>query len=95
LRQAAPVKSPPGLIRYAGGFVVFHADRDVLPHLQRVVVERLAEMGLELHPKKALIPHNGQVGFNFLGFHIRQYPVGKYHHPHLSRQPGLQDYHQA
>src|SRR5437870_4239399 len=40
-------------------------------------------MGLELKPSKTRISHSlhevgGQVGFDFLGFHVRQYPVGKY-----------------
>lgn len=41
-------------------------------------------MGLELKPSKTrlahtLLEHEGQsAGFNFLGFNIRQYPVGKY-----------------
>jgi len=39
-------------------------------------------MGLELKPRKTrithtLIPYEGKVGFEFWGFSIRQYPVGK------------------
>ena len=94
LRQAAPAKAPPGVIRYADDFVVLHADLDVLLHLQGVAVEWLAEMGLELHPEKThishtLIPHKGQVGFDFLGFHIRQYSVGKYHTRTFRGAPGF------
>ena len=41
-------------------------------------------MGLELKPSKTKITHTlndheGSVGFDFLGFHIRQYRVGKTH----------------
>ena len=41
-------------------------------------------MGLALKPSKTrithtLFPHEGQVGFDFLGYEIRQYPVGKTH----------------
>ena len=42
-------------------------------------------MGLELKPEKTKLTHtlNGygseKPGFNFLGFNIRQYKVGKYH----------------
>ena len=41
-------------------------------------------MGLELKPSKTrithtLVPHEGQVGFDFLGYEVRQYPVGKTH----------------
>jgi RNA-directed DNA polymerase len=46
--------------------------------------EWLAEIGLRLKPSKTRIAHTlneheGQVGFDFLGFSIRQYPVGQYH----------------
>src|SRR5260370_32808506 len=41
-------------------------------------------MGLELKPSKTRLSHTlkdyqGNIGFNFLGFTIRQYPVGKTH----------------
>ncbi len=41
-------------------------------------------MGLELKPSKTKIthtlrPYQGTVGFEFLGFAIRQFPVGKTH----------------
>ena len=44
----------------------------------------LAGMSLDLEPSKTRIshtlkPYEGNVGFNFLGFNIRQYPVGKHH----------------
>ena len=40
------------------------------------------DIGLELKPSKTRISHTlneyeGNIGFNFLGFNIRQYPVGK------------------
>ncbi len=83
LLEAAPSKSPPGVIRYADDFVVLHADFGMLKHLQEVTTEWLASIGLELHPDKTRIthtlePYKGQVGFDFLGFHVRQYPVGKH-----------------
>jgi RNA-directed DNA polymerase len=42
----------------------------------------LKDMGLELKPSKTRISHTlseykGNIGFEFLGFNIRQYPVGK------------------
>ncbi len=45
------------------------------------VVKRI---GLELKPSKTHISHTqnmygGNVGFDFLGFTVRQFPVGKYH----------------
>ena len=41
-------------------------------------------MGLELKPSKTkithtLIPYQGNIGLEFLGFTIRQFPVGKTH----------------
>ena len=41
-------------------------------------------MGLELKPSKTRIthtlhPHEGNLGFDFLGFHVRQFQVGKTH----------------
>jgi len=44
----------------------------------------LQGMGLELKPSKTHITHtlavpDGKPGFDFLGFHVRQYPVGKTH----------------
>jgi RNA-directed DNA polymerase len=45
--------------------------------------EWLKDMGLELKPSKTKLTHTleeyeGNVGFDFLGFNVRQYPVGKY-----------------
>jgi RNA-directed DNA polymerase len=75
LRQAAPAKSPPGVIRYADDFVVLHHDLDTLHHLKTVAAEWLAEIGLQLHPEKTLIthtlePYDGGIGFDF-GWNIR------------------------
>jgi RNA-directed DNA polymerase len=83
LRQAVPAKSPPGVIRYADDFVILHHDLDTLRRLQSVAAEWLATIGLELHPDKTRIthtlePHEGRVGFDFLGFYVRQYPVGQH-----------------
>jgi len=72
------------VIRYADDLVVLHPDRAVIEATQKTVSDWLAEMGLELKPSKTQIAHtlkhhDGKVGFNFLGFHIRQYRVGKTH----------------
>ena len=94
LREAAPSKSPPGVIRYADDFVALHADLDILKHLQEVTAEWLASIGLELHPEKTRITHtlksyNGQTGFDFLGFRVRQYQVGKHHTRTYRGKPGF------
>jgi RNA-directed DNA polymerase len=75
----------PMIVRYADDFVVLHPDREVIERVQQVAAEWLAGMGLELSPRKTRIrhtlhDHDGQPpGFDFLGFRIRQYPVGKTH----------------
>ena len=56
--------------------------RKAIEKSQKVVAEWLKQMGLEMKPSKTKIVHtleihDGQVGFDFLGFNIRQYPRGK------------------
>lgn len=78
-------------IRYADDFVVIHESLDVIKKCKIILMEWLKDMGLELKPSKTRICHtindpilNTQSseitykGFDFLGFYIRQYPVGKY-----------------
>jgi len=74
----------PTLIRYADDFVIFHAKEEELKKAAERATEWLLEMGLHLHPNKTRITHTldpyaGKVGFDFLGFTIRQYHVGKTH----------------
>ncbi|HEY9906567.1 MAG TPA: reverse transcriptase domain-containing protein, partial [Thermosynechococcaceae cyanobacterium] len=71
------------VIFYADDFVILHPSLSVIQRCKLVVQAWLQEMSLELNPKKTRIshtlnPHGGNVGFNFLGFHIRHYPVGKH-----------------
>jgi len=72
------------LIRYADDFVILHEDLTVVQRCFDVISEWLKGIGLELKPSKTRLAHtlieiDGQdAGFNFLGFNIRQYPVGKY-----------------
>jgi RNA-directed DNA polymerase len=72
------------IIRYADDFVLFHSDRTVLEEATREVERFLEEIGLSLHARKTRVTHTltryqGNVGFDFLGFTIRQYRVGKTH----------------
>lgn len=51
-------------------------------------------MGLRLklgktHVTHTLLEHDGRVGFDFLGFHIRQYRVGQYHTRTYRGKPGM------
>jgi RNA-directed DNA polymerase len=77
----------PVLIRYADDFVILHRDPDVIRQCREIVHEWLQGMGLELKPSKTRMAHTleafeGEPGFDFLGFHVRQYQAGK----HQSKQ---------
>lgn len=72
------------VIRYADDFVVLHKDLEVIK-LCKVEIEKwLSGIGLELKPSKTRIAHtlnkleDEEPGFDFLGFNIRQFPVGKH-----------------
>jgi RNA-directed DNA polymerase len=72
------------LIRYADDFVVLHKDIEVINLCKEKIEEWLTDIGLELKPSKTRIAHtlntynDEKPGFNFLGFNVRQFPVGKY-----------------
>ena len=84
--------SQPKLIRYADDLVIICDELSVILHCQQLIEEWLSEIGLKLNPSKTqvvhtLLEHNGkEPGFNFLGFNIRQFPVGKHHSGKNSRQ---------
>ncbi|MDV2996907.1 MAG: hypothetical protein N4J56_006612 [Chroococcidiopsis sp. SAG 2025] len=72
------------LIRFADDFVILHKDLAVIQRCQQIISEWLSELGLELKPSKTRISHTlnmyeARVGLDFLGFTVRQFPVGKYH----------------
>lgn len=73
------------LIRYADDFVIMYPDLEGLLQVKELISTGLANIGLELKPSKTRITHTkdsfegGKPGFDFLGFNIRQYPVGKTH----------------
>lgn len=77
-------KSAAELIRYADDFVILHEDLAVVQRCQQIMTEWLSDMGLELKPSKTRITHtlnrheDKDPGFDFLGFTVRQFPVGKY-----------------
>jgi RNA-directed DNA polymerase len=71
------------LVRYADDFVIFHPTEEGIYKAKEIIERWLKDMGLELKPSKTRMSHTlnlyqGNVGFDFLGFTIRQYPVGKY-----------------
>lgn len=73
------------LVRYADDFVILHEDITVVQRCREIISEWLNGMGLELKPSKTRLAHTlvryGQEepGFDFLGFTIQQFSVGKYH----------------
>ena len=77
----------PIVVRYADDLVILHPDQAVILDIRQRVTDWLRQMGLELHPAKTRIvhslrEHDGQrPGFDFLGFSVRQHPVGKAHAP--------------
>ena len=87
-------------IRYADDFLLIHHDINVVQRCRELISEWLKDMGLELKPSKTRIAHtlipeqseDGQAGFDFLGYHIRQFRVGKYKssiHPTTKRKLGF------
>ncbi|WP_107668657.1 group II intron reverse transcriptase/maturase [Cyanothece sp. BG0011] len=79
----------PKIIRYADDFVILHEDYDIILQCKTLISQWLEQVGLELKPEKTSIRHtlrsieiDGKIiepGFDFLGFNIRSYPVGKHH----------------
>ena len=73
-------------IRYADDFLLIHQDLEVIRKGKELISEWLKDIGLELKPSKTRITHtlhnklseDGKAGFDFLGYHIRQFPIGKY-----------------
>ena len=77
-------KQSVSIIRYADDFLIIHKDLYVIQRCQEVIQIWLKDMGLELKPSKTRLTHTlnncqkEKPGFNFLGFHIRQFKAGKY-----------------
>src|SRR2546426_10399552 len=72
----------PKIVVYADDLVILHEDRQIVMQCQEVATEWLQDIGLRLKPSKTRITHTlvsteETPGFDFLGFHIRQYPAGK------------------
>ncbi|QMS90922.1 group II intron reverse transcriptase/maturase [Nostoc edaphicum CCNP1411] len=73
------------LIRYADDFVILHENITIVQRCKEIISEWLKSMGLELKPSKTRLTHTlnqyeqEKPGFDFLGFSIQQFPVGKYH----------------
>jgi RNA-directed DNA polymerase len=75
-------REQPVLIRYADDFLIFHPNKELLDKATEVVTTWLKDRGLVLSAQKTrsshtLTPYEGNVGFDFLGFTVRQFQVGK------------------
>jgi len=82
------------VIRYADDLVIICEDLETLLKAKERADEWLAEVGLRLKPSKSRVTHTleeyeGNVGFDFLGFQVRQYPVGKYRTRTYRGKPGF------
>src|SRR2546421_1640897 len=74
----------PNFVRYADDFCVFHPTEQGVKKAKAVLETWLKDIGLELKPSKTRIMHTlreyqGSVGFDFLGWTVRQFPTGKTH----------------
>jgi RNA-directed DNA polymerase len=72
------------IVRYADDLVALHPELNTIQQIQSEIAAWLGQMGLELKPSKTRIthtlkPHQGPIGFDFLGFHFRHYRTGKTH----------------
>lgn len=71
------------VIRYADGFIILHEKLEVIQEAKTETEKWMAEIGLKLNESKTRITHTlhpveeEQPGFDFLGFHIQTYEVGK------------------
>jgi RNA-directed DNA polymerase len=85
IREAFSYKeSVPQLVRYADDLVVLHPTEAGVQKAKHLLETWLSTLGLELKPSKTRITHTlqeyqGQVGFDFLGWTVRQFAVGKTH----------------
>ena len=79
------LRGKPQVVRYADDFVILHPDLGTVEQAATDAAAWLGSMGLELKPSKTRIVHTlhdhaGQPpGFDFLGFTVRHFPVGKTH----------------
>jgi RNA-directed DNA polymerase len=77
-------EAKPGFVRYADDFVVLYPTEQGILKAKAVLESWIEGIGLEMKPSKTRITHtfqeyHGTVGFDFLGWNVRQYPVGKTH----------------
>ena len=87
--------SQPKLIRYADDIVLLCDELRVVEHCRQLIETWLDGIGLELKPEKTRLVHTlneheeHKPGFDFLGFTIRQFKVGKHHSGKTSKKKVL------
>lgn len=91
--KAAPKGVKVTVVRYADDFVILCVSLPVLLEIRQVVEQWLADIGLQLkasktHISHTLTPHDGRVGFDFLGFTVKQHRIGKYQTRRYTGQEG-------
>lgn len=70
------------VVRYADDFLVMDTSLEVILEAQRITEKWLQDIGLNLKDSKTCITHTlneveGKIGFDFLGFNIRNYPCSE------------------
>jgi len=84
-KYGSPVYQP-NMVRYADDFVVMSDNLTVIQECKQYISKWLNDIGLELKPEKTRLTHtlnpelseDGKAGFDFLGFHVQQYPRSTY-----------------
>jgi RNA-directed DNA polymerase len=85
IQQGYKGKDKPRLVRYADDLVVLYRTREGIEQAKGILERWLKDLGLEMKPSKTRVVHTLEAleaeppGFDFLGFEVRQYPVGKHH----------------
>jgi RNA-directed DNA polymerase len=64
-------------IRYADDFVVIHESKEIVERAKEIISSFLEPIGLQLKEEKTRITHTTE-GFDFLGFNVRHYLIGKH-----------------
>ncbi|MCY4515302.1 MAG: reverse transcriptase domain-containing protein, partial [Candidatus Tectomicrobia bacterium] len=73
-RDICVINGKRALVRYADDLVIFAETREDAESAKSDLARWLADRGLELSLEKTRIRHLTE-GFDFLGFHVRQYPA--------------------
>src|SRR5260370_15700848 len=90
IQQGHKRETKPKLVRYADDLVVLARPLEGVVQAEKVLTDWLKDMGLEMKQSKTRSVHtlkpleDQPAGFDFLGFEIRQYPVGKHRSGKLS-----------